>query len=113
LTPEALLHEVFRIEAALGRARPFPDAPRVIDIDLLLYGDRTVDRPELTLPHPRMRERGFVLRPLVEIAPDLKHPVSGVRFAELLERAEGLEHTERLFPGRCLLDDRASVSGVT
>lgn len=105
LAPEALLRAVQRIEDALGRTRPFPNAPRVIDIDVLLYDDLVSETADLTVPHPRMLERGFVLRPLVEIAPELEHPGTGERLAERLERAEGLERVERLFPGRRLLND--------
>ncbi|HEX6940035.1 MAG TPA: 2-amino-4-hydroxy-6-hydroxymethyldihydropteridine diphosphokinase [Longimicrobiales bacterium] len=106
LTPEALLREAQRVEAELGRVRSFRNAPRPMDIDLLLYDDGIIDSPVLTVPHPRMMERGFVLRPLVEIAPGLRHPVTGERFADRLARAEGLERTERLFPGERLLEER-------
>jgi 2-amino-4-hydroxy-6-hydroxymethyldihydropteridine diphosphokinase len=60
--------------------------PRPLDVDILLYGDVLLDRPELTLPHPRMRERRFVLAPLAEIAPDLTVPPDGARVADLLAR---------------------------
>jgi 2-amino-4-hydroxy-6-hydroxymethyldihydropteridine diphosphokinase len=75
LPPLDLLCLCRRIEEAAGRTRPFPDAPRVIDLDILLYADMIVDEPELQIPHPRMVERKFVLLPLVEIAPGLIHPV--------------------------------------
>ncbi len=71
LTPVKLLHELLKLENSHGRERPFPNAPRVLDCDLLLYDDISMDTAELTLPHPRMHERGFVLLPLAEIAPDL------------------------------------------
>ncbi|HEY8085307.1 MAG TPA: 2-amino-4-hydroxy-6-hydroxymethyldihydropteridine diphosphokinase [Methylophilaceae bacterium] len=77
LTPQALLHAMLAIEAAQGRERPFPNAPRVLDLDLLLYDDRVMNTTELTLPHPRMHERGFVLYPLTEIAPDVEIPAKG------------------------------------
>ena len=105
LAPEALLRAVQGIEDAQGRVRPFPNAPRVIDIDVLLYDDLVTEAPELTVPHPRMLERGFVLRPLVEIAPELEHPGTGERLAERLERVEARERVERLFAGRRLLND--------
>ena len=70
--------------------------PRPLDIDLLLYGDLRVDRPELTLPHPRLRERRFVLAPLAEIAPDLQVPPDGARVAELLARLGEGEPVERV-----------------
>jgi len=71
LTPVKLLHALLKLENSHGRERPFPNAPRVLDCDLLLYDDISLNTAELTLPHPRMHERGFVLLPLAEIAPDL------------------------------------------
>ena len=71
LTPLKLLRALLKLENSHGRERPFPDAPRVLDCDLLLYDDISMNTAELTLPHPRMHERGFVLLPLAEIAPDL------------------------------------------
>lgn len=71
LPPVALLRQLLAVEASFGRERPFPNAPRILDLDLLLYGDVCMQTQELTLPHPRMHERGFVLLPLAEIAPDL------------------------------------------
>jgi len=77
LEPEALLDALQAIERGHGRERSFRNAPRTLDLDLLLYGDR-VDRSErLTLPHPRMHERSFVLQPLAEIAPDAAVPGRG------------------------------------
>ena len=75
LSPEALLRACLDTERALGRVRDVPRGPRTIDLDLLLYGDEVRDTPGLTLPHPRMHERRFVLVPLVEIAPGARHPV--------------------------------------
>jgi 2-amino-4-hydroxy-6-hydroxymethyldihydropteridine diphosphokinase len=74
LDPMALLAFVKGIERALGRVAGPRFGPRVVDIDLLLYGDETIDTPDLTIPHPRMAERPFVLVPLAEIAPDLVPP---------------------------------------
>jgi 2-amino-4-hydroxy-6-hydroxymethyldihydropteridine diphosphokinase len=74
LTPAALLAFAKRIERDLGRATGPRNGPRVVDIDLLLYGDQTIDTPELSVPHPRMAERPFVLTPLAEIAPALVPP---------------------------------------
>jgi 2-amino-4-hydroxy-6-hydroxymethyldihydropteridine diphosphokinase len=71
LTPRELLRALLAIENKHGRERPFPNAPRELDLDLLLYSDLRMNTDELTLPHPRMHERGFVLLPLAEIAPEL------------------------------------------
>lgn len=94
LTPLELLHALLQLEASFGRQRPFPNAPRVLDLDLLLYDDRVMHTPELTLPHPRLHERGFVLFPLAEIAPDLEIPGKG-RVADLL-RASGGHGVEKM-----------------
>ena len=72
LPAERLLAELQEIEARHGRKRSFPNAPRTLDLDLLLYGQAELRSPALTVPHPRMHERAFVLRPLMEIAPELK-----------------------------------------
>jgi 2-amino-4-hydroxy-6-hydroxymethyldihydropteridine diphosphokinase len=69
-----LLRALRGIEARMGSEKLVPKGPRLIDIDILLYGDATVDRPELQVPHPRMLQRKFVLVPLAEIAPNVKHP---------------------------------------
>jgi 2-amino-4-hydroxy-6-hydroxymethyldihydropteridine diphosphokinase len=74
LTAPALLVALQAIEQAAGRERPYLHAPRTLDLDLLLYGAGTIDSPTLTVPHPRMRQRAFVLRPLADIAPDLVTP---------------------------------------
>ena len=74
LSPETLLEKLLNIEHEAGRERPFANAPRVLDCDLLLYDDAVINTKKLTLPHPRMFERGFVLLPLAEIAPDLIIP---------------------------------------
>ncbi|UXY15407.1 2-amino-4-hydroxy-6-hydroxymethyldihydropteridine diphosphokinase [Chitiniphilus purpureus] len=77
LPPQALMESLFAIEALLGRMRTFKNAPRTLDLDLLLYDDLVIDRPELTLPHPRMHERAFVLVPLAELDPDVMIPGYG------------------------------------
>ena len=82
LPPLQLLHELLALENTHGRQRPFPNAPRILDLDLLLYDDMVMNTAELTLPHPRMHERGFVLLPLAEIAPELVVPGHG-QVAEL------------------------------
>jgi 2-amino-4-hydroxy-6-hydroxymethyldihydropteridine diphosphokinase len=77
LEPLPLLHALLELEQRHGRERPFPNAPRVLDLDLLLYDDLIMQTQELTLPHPRLHERGFVLLPLAEIAPELNIPGQG------------------------------------
>ncbi len=69
LNAPALLQALQSLENAAGRLRPYPNAPRTLDLDLLLYGEARIDSPRLTVPHPRMRERVFVLQPLAELAP--------------------------------------------
>ena len=77
LAPLELLHALQAIEARHGRLRPFPGAPRTLDLDLLLHGELVVAGDELTVPHPRLHERAFVLAPLLEIAPQLVVPGRG------------------------------------
>lgn len=73
--PRQLLASLQKIEQEMGRKRSVPKGPRVIDLDILLFGSSVVDTPQLTIPHPAMHERRFVLEPLAEIAPDVRHPV--------------------------------------
>jgi 2-amino-4-hydroxy-6-hydroxymethyldihydropteridine diphosphokinase len=85
LEPEELMRELLAIEHDLGRKRTERNAPRIIDLDLLLYEGRTFKTELLTLPHPRMGIRRFVLEPLAQIAPDLVHPETGRTILDMLE----------------------------
>lgn len=86
LSARALLDRLLQIERARGRTRPHAGAPRTLDLDLVLLGDEIVRVPGLEVPHPRFRERHFVLEPLAELAPDLVDPVTGLTVEALLTR---------------------------
>lgn len=88
LEPQVLLQEMLRIERRLGRIRQRRWGPRTLDLDLLDYGGRVLEEPGLTLPHPRLAERPFVLVPLGEVAPDWRHPLRQETAAELLTRLD-------------------------
>jgi 2-amino-4-hydroxy-6-hydroxymethyldihydropteridine diphosphokinase len=89
LFPLQLLHRASKIEVELGRRRLAPNGPRSIDIDILLYGNSVVASPTLEIPHPRFRERRFVLAPLADLAPELRDPVTRKTVRELLEELQG------------------------
>jgi 2-amino-4-hydroxy-6-hydroxymethyldihydropteridine diphosphokinase len=82
--PATLLRELRELERQMGSKKLLPRGPRLIDLDILVYGERTIDSPELRVPHPRMHLRRFVLALLAEIAPDLKHPTWSGTAAQLL-----------------------------
>ncbi len=86
LSPRELLDALLAIETSAGRTRPYANAPRTLDLDLILVGEETVNEEGLAVPHPRFRDRRFVLEPLVEIAPDLRDPVTGLTVGALLRR---------------------------
>jgi len=83
LAPEQLLSTLRTIESDMGSSKPFLNGPRLIDLDILLYGDAVIDTPSLQVPHPRMLLRNFVLAPLAEIAPQLRHPSWSASVAEI------------------------------
>ena len=100
LAPRQLLWNLMLIERRLGRVRTQPWGPRVIDVDLLLYGDEVVDEDDLQVPHPLMTQRSFVMVPLVEIEPLLVHPVTNQTMLSILQRLGAdplVKHGSRLW----------------
>ncbi len=88
LSPGALLQHLKGIEIKMGRQSTFRYGPRLVDLDILFYGDQVVDLPGLAIPHPHLAERAFVLVPLAEIAPELRHPASQQTIKEMLAAIE-------------------------
>ena len=105
LRPDDLLAELKRVELRMGRRRGPRNAPRALDLDLLLYGDAQIDRPELTLPHPRLESRAFALAPLVALAPDWPVPPTGATVATLLARHRETGELEEIEWPSLLSDD--------
>jgi 2-amino-4-hydroxy-6-hydroxymethyldihydropteridine diphosphokinase len=95
LDPFELLDRLLRIETAMGRVRTISSGPRIIDIDILLAGERQIDTEALTVPHPRMHERAFALYPSAEIAAEMRHPLFETTVGDLLERLAPAEKVEK------------------
>ena len=98
LTARVLLDTLLDIERARGRTRSYAGAARTLDLDLLLYGDAIIDEEGLVVPHPRMRERAFVLEPLAEVAPDLVDPATGQTIEALLRGLRGTSAARQASP---------------
>jgi 2-amino-4-hydroxy-6-hydroxymethyldihydropteridine diphosphokinase len=108
LAPEPLLQLLLAIEQQFGRTRGIPDAPRTLDLDLLLYDDQVRPGPDPVVPHPRMHDREFVLGPLAEVVPDAVHPTTGLRIRDLLARVRGHQSSSTRLDGMRIL-----VTGAT
>jgi 2-amino-4-hydroxy-6-hydroxymethyldihydropteridine diphosphokinase len=93
LPARELLEALQAIEAEAGRTRPYANAPRALDLDLILVGEETLEEKGLAVPHPRFRDRRFVLEPLAEVASDLRDPVTGLTARELVRRISTIDPT--------------------
>jgi 2-amino-4-hydroxy-6-hydroxymethyldihydropteridine diphosphokinase len=96
LAADELLDRILAVEREMGRERTFRNAPRVIDVDLLAYGGEVIRTERLTVPHPGIPHRGFVLHPLAEVAPEWRHPETGLTAREMLFAAPSIERVEKL-----------------
>ncbi len=110
-SPATLLSRLQAVEYASGRERPYPGAARTLDLDLILVGDIVLSQSELIVPHPRFREREFVLAPLARVAPDLVDPVTGLTVQELLNGLNPKNLAWRLFEPQRL--DRIKLGGLS
>lgn len=97
--PRQLIAAILNIEKEMGRQRRQPKAPRTIDIDILLFGSSVIELPSLTVPHPRMHERRFVLEPLAEIAAEARHPVFKRTIRELRDALPAGQLVKKLLAG--------------
>jgi 2-amino-4-hydroxy-6-hydroxymethyldihydropteridine diphosphokinase len=101
LVPRALLQTLRAIEAKMGSKKRIAKGPRLIDVDILLYANEVIDTAELQIPHSRMHLRRFVLEPLAEIAPNVRHPISGLRVSEMLDQTSDKSAVRKFDDGSC------------
>jgi 2-amino-4-hydroxy-6-hydroxymethyldihydropteridine diphosphokinase len=113
LKPLQLLEFAKKIESSMGRLLELKDAPRTMDIDILLYNNKTMESPVLTIPHPRMAERAFVLVPLAEIEPELRYPATGKTVKEMRDGLGVITGVRKCGEAREVFDRRYDVSGIS